>query len=647
MLRRVTLFESFRLRENCYAVLLQRLLIVMFLFSLCRIGFYAFNNDYFPLITFPAFIRMLIGGLEFDLVAVLYTNALVILMMILPLDIRFTSVYQKTVGGIFFLFNGVALAANTADFIYYRFTLRRTTADVFRQFEHEENLAALGFRFLFDYWYAVAFWMALVWIMVLLYRLTRVSGPMVKNRVAYYGLGIISIPIIIYLFIGGVRGGFRHSTRPITLSNAGEFVQQANEVSIVLNTPFAILRTLGKTKIQKVRYFDTDEETAAIYSPVHNPPDTLHMQPYNVVIIILESFSREFVGALNTEKPGYTGYTPFLDSLLQHSRTFAHSFANGRKSIDGLPSIVAGIPSVDIPYVLTPFSDNRIRGLGTLLKEKGYHTSFFHGAPNGSMGFNSFMNLAGFEHYYGMDEYGNEDDFDGMWGVWDDKFFSFYADQLGAFSQPFASVVFSVSSHHPFRVPEEYESIFKGGEQPILKCIQYTDFALRNFFKRVKNAPWYSNTLFVITADHCSSDIVFPESRTTWGLHSVPVIFFRPDHSLNGVANTLVQQTDIMPSVLGYLGYNRPFVAFGRDVFSDEQPFVFFYRDAYNLFNGNYLLRFNGDKTLGLFDFVSDKMLVTDLKEHEPEVVQRMEVQIKALIQQYKNRMVDNRLTVE
>ena len=643
----LNLFKGVSWRGNIYLALLQRLLIVMLLFSMCRIGFYLFNSAYFPDVTLGGFVKMLLGGMKFDLTAVLYVNILIIVLMIVPFDIRFKGWYQNMVKIVFMVFNGIALAANVADFIYYRFTLRRTTADVFRQFEHEENLLALGFQFLLDYWYAVLFWIALVWIMHRLYNFTHVSGPMIKNRLAYYGLGVLSLPLVIYLFIGGARGGFRHSTRPITLSNAGEFVKHANEVSIVLNTPFAILRTLGKTKIQKIRYFDSDEEAEAVYSPVHIPTDTARLHPYNVVIIILESFSKEFIGALNTDKPGYKGYTPFLDSLIRHSKTFTHSFANGRKSIDGLPSIIASIPSVDIPYVLTPFSNNRIGGLGTLLKEKGYHTSFFHGAPNGSMGFNSFMNLAGFDHYYGMSEYGNDADYDGMWGIWDDKFFSFYFNTLNTFPEPFVSTIFSVSSHHPFRVPSEFEGVFKGGAQPILKCIQYTDFALRNFFKKAQQSSWYSNTLFIITADHCSSDIVFPESRTTWGLHSVPVIFFRPDHSLQGVENELIQHIDIMPSVLGYLGYDKPFFAFGRDVFSDDEPFAFTYRDTYNLFYKNYMLRFDGDKTVALHDFVSDRMLSSNLKDQLPEIVVPMERKLKAFIQQYKNRMVDNRLTVE
>lgn len=632
-----------------YWALFLRLLLAMFLFMLCRIGFFVYNLSYFPEMTTWNFMRILWGGFWFDLTAVLYINLIILILSIIPVDLRFRAGYQTTIKVFYYLLNGVALAVNVMDFIYYKFTLRRTTADVFDQFENETNLFSLFFRFLIDYWYAVVFWLLLMWIMVKLYNRIKVQGPLMQHRIAYYVAGILAIPLIVGLFIGAVRGGFRHSTRPITLSNAGEYVEHPNEVSLVLNTPFAILRTMGKTKIQKIKYFDSEAELDKVYSPVHTPRDTAGFKADNVVVIILESFSKEFFGAFNQQKPGYKGHTPFLDSLIQHSQTFDYSFANGRKSIDGLPSVLASIPSLGVPYVLTPFANNRINSLGNLLRDKGYHTSFFHGAPNGSMGFSSFTNLAGIDHYYGKTEYGNDADFDGMWGIWDDKFFGFYADKLNEFPQPFMSSVFSVSSHHPFVVPEEFEGKFKGGEQPILKCIEYTDYALRKFFAKASTMPWYKNTLFVITADHVSSNIVFPESHTTWGLFSVPIIFFKPDNSLAARRHAIAQQIDIMPSVLGYLNYDKPYVGFGNNVFdSTSTSFAFNYRDdIYNLYEGEYLLLFDGKRTVSLYNFVNDTMLQQDIKKANRAVAENMERKIKAIIQQYNNRMVADKLTAQ
>ena len=644
------LLQGLRFDGNIYRALVLRLLLVMFLFTLCRIGFYIFNASYFPGMNAGNFFQLLWGGLKFDLAAVMYINMLYILLIILPFDFRFSYTYQEISKYIFFITNGFALLTNVADFIYYKFTLRRTTADVFTQFQNEQNISGLLGQFLLDYWYVVLVWVVLVIILVKGYNAVKVWGPQVKNRTLYYITGVVAIPLIAGLIIIAIRGGVRHSTRPITLSNAGEYVRDPKDISIVLNTPFAIIRTIGRTKVQRVNYF-SENEVATIFNPVHTPTDTAAFRNENVVVIILESFSKEFFGTFNHDKENgnYKGYTPFLDSLIQHSKTYEYSFANGRKSIDGLPSVVSSIPSLGVPYFLSPFSGNKINSLASLLRKKNYHTSFFHGAPNGSMGFQAFMNIAGVEKYYGMSEYGNDDDFDGLWGIWDDKFLSFYADSLNQFPRPFVSTFFSVSSHHPFRIPEEFENKFKGGPLPIHKCVQYTDYSLKKFFEKVSKMPWYTNTLFVITADHTSSNIEFPEYRTAWGFYSVPIIFFKADNSLAKREAEIFQQTDIMPTVLGYLNFDEPYVAFGRDDFKENQePFAFNFKDnVYQFFSGDFLLQHDGAKPVGLYNFKTDKLLEKNLVEENKEVVTLLEPKVKAMIQQYNNRMVEDRLTVK
>jgi phosphoglycerol transferase MdoB-like AlkP superfamily enzyme len=171
---------------------------------------------------------------------------------------------------------------------------------------------------------------------------------------------------------------------------------------------------------------------------------------------------------------------------------------------------------------------------------------------------------------------------------------------------------------------------------------------MEEVFNKASKMPWYRNTLFVITADHCSSNIVFPESRTTWGLWSIPIIFFKPDNSLAGLETEIVQQIDIMPSVLGYLHYDKPYVSFGRDVFREERDALAYnFREAYNLLEGEYLLTFDGQKPLRLYNYRSDKMLTRDLRSEFPLTVEQMEIKLKAIIQQYNNRMMEDRLVVE
>jgi phosphoglycerol transferase MdoB-like AlkP superfamily enzyme len=642
-------FQADRLRSNIYFALLQYLSLVMVLFTVCRLGFYFFNYSYFKELSAANFLYIFLGGIKFDLTAVLYVNSLFILLFILPFKFRFDRHYLATTNWIFLVTNAIALAANVCDFIYFKFTLRRTTAEVFQQFENETNMPGLVFRFLMDYWYALLFWIIIVIVMAVLYKKVKVSGPSFSNPWIFYVGSVLAMPLVVLLFVGGVRGGFRHSTRPITLNDANKYVKDPKDVSLVLNTPFSILRTWSKTKIQRINYF-ADDEVKKVFDPVHVPNDSISFQQKNVVVIILESFSKEFFGVFNKEKENgtYKGYTPFLDSLTLHSVTYKYSFANGRKSIDGLPSVIASIPSMGVPYVLSPYSGNRINSIASLLRSKGYHTSFFHGAPNGSMGFDAFTNIAGFDHYYGKTEYNNDNDFDGWWGIWDEKFFGFYADKLNEFQQPFMSSIFSVSSHHPFQVPVEYENKFRGGREPILKCIEYTDFALQKFFQKASHMPWFKNTLFVITADHTSSNILFDEGRTASGFFSIPIVFYDPSNDQPVIKSEIVQQIDIMPSVLGYLHYDGAYVAYGRNVFlAGEEPFAFNYKgNVYQLMQGDFLLEYDGMKSLGLYNFKTDMMSKTNLLEKMPEVVIKMETKVKAVIQQYNNRLIDNQMTV-
>jgi len=650
----LTKYLSGNWNRNIYWALVRSLVVVMVLYSVSRIGFYLFNTSFFPNLTFQRFVIIMGGGLRFDLSATLYSNSLFILLMILPFTFRFRNWYKSMVKWIFIITNSIAFAANTADFIYYRFTLRRTTLSFLNQFENETNLGKLLFQFVFDYWYATLFFVFLVTLLVIAFNRISYDGPQQPNKWKFYGYGIVAFALSIGLFIGGARGGFRESTRPITLSNAAAYVKEPREINLVLNTPFALMRTAKANVISKVNYFSSEEELNKVFNPVKIPRDTLPFQRKNVVVLILESFSKEFIGAYNKELEGgkYKGYAPFLDSLIGVSHAFQYSMANGRKSIDAMPSVVCSIPSIEVPYVLSHYSGNKINSLPSLLRNNGYYSAFFHGAPNGSMGFDAFANLSGFDGYFGKDEYEDTyratDDFDGIWGIWDEKFLQYFATKMNSFKQPFYTTVFTVSSHHPYNLPSEYENVFKGGPKPVHRTIQYTDMALRKFFAKASKMPWFNNTLFVLTADHASAEIQFQEYNSPSGYFAVPIIFYEPGSSPLPMKNEIVQQADILPTVLGNLHFDEPYVSFGRNVYGDEEPFVFNYlNNTYQAFMGDYFLQFDGTKSIGLYNFKTDKTISNNLLDSRPEVVSKMELRLKAFIQQYNNRMVDDKLTVE
>jgi arylsulfatase A-like enzyme len=635
--------------RNIFVVLIYRIFLIMILFSLFRIGFYLFNHKMFPDVSPGQFLTMMKGGLTFDISAVVYVNMLFILLSIIPLEVRYKDVYQEILKYIFYITNGIALAMNGMDFVYYRFVDKRATADVFKTFEHETNNTKLFFRFLWDYWPATLFTFLAWFLMVYFYKKVKVEKPSYVNKIGYYSINIFMIPLVIALVIGAARGGYKHSTRPITISNAARYVETPRDVAIVLNTPFSILRTIGKKALVRYKFYE-DKKLNELYNPLHVPIKTKPFTNENVVIIILESFAREYIGSLNPTLEGgtYTGYTPFIDSLVNVSMTFDVSIANGKKSIDAMPSVLASVPSLETPYTISHYANNQINGLAELLKKKGYYSAYFHGAPNGSMGFDSFTKMAGFDDYIGLNQYPNKADFDGIWGVWDEPFFKFFGEKLNTFKQPFLASIFSVSSHHPFKVPEKYAGKFKKGPAPILEVVGYSDYALREFFNHISKTTWFKNTLFVITADH-TNESVHKEFQNNFGAYCVPIIFYKPDSNLKGYKHRIAQQIDIMPTILSYLNYDEEFIAFGNNLLDDSyESFAFNTNgDTYNLYMKDHILEMIDNKSVGLYNYKEDLFLENSLIGKEPELEKQMEEKLKAIIQTYNSMLIDNNMVIK
>jgi len=623
-----------------------RFLYLVFIYALLRLGFYAFNRDLFPGISGFELAYMMWGGLKFDLVALLYLNILYIFLWSIPFPFKYVPGYQVFAKGLFIGTNSLGVLLNLVDYAYYPFTLKRTTGTVFSQFSQEENLGKLGIDFLFDYWYLGVLFCGFVYAFIRLYDCIQVRKPS-RIDFQFYVFQSVLFLVTIFLFIGGVRGGWAHSTRPITLSNAGDYVKKPEEISIVINTPFSILKTLNAVRYERLHFYKP-EELAQLYTPIHLPKETqAPFQKLNVVFLIMESFGKENIGALNRDIDGgkYAGYTPFLDSLIAESYTFSKSYANGRKSIDALPSVITGIPSVGEPFVLSIYSNNQTTSIAKLLGNEGYQTAFFHGAPNGSMGFSAYMNLAGVQHYYGKNEYNNDADYDGIWGIWDEPFMQYMAQTINTFKTPFFASFFSLSSHHPFKVPAKYAGLFPKGNLPVQEPIGYSDHALREFFATAAKMPWYKNTLFVICADHATTSYL-PEYTNLAGSFSIPILFYYPGGQLKGYADKLVQQIDIMPTVLNFLHYDKPYFSFGFDAFNNEvDNFVVNNNGGfYNLFYQDYMLTHDGQKPVSLYNIQKDRLMKEDLLHQDLAIMPVLISKLQAFMQQYNNRMIQNDL---
>lgn len=610
-------------------------LLALFVLADARVIFYIYHHNRFE----DGFWESLFYGLRFDIVAATALNGLFIFLVAFPFSLlhqRWFRIFLKT---IFILTNAVGLLGNFVDTAYFPYTLRRSTPDTVAFFIEKNDAGTLLPVFLADFWHLVLLFVLYIFLMSWLYNIIQRKFllPYTKesNTFRLLGVRLSGFILIAGLSVLGIRGGTQ--LIPLSIIDAGNYVN-TRYVPLVLNTPFCFIKSGVLYTLEEKNYMD-EAEANKIFDPIKkfSFADSSFIRK-NVVVIIVESLSKEYTGIGRR-----TSYTPFLDSLMENSLVYTNAFANGKRSIEGIPAVLASMPSFQYDYISTVYCNNNITSLATVLKQKGYYSSFFHGGTNGTMNFNGFCATAGFDKYFGRNEYGNDADHDGNWGIWDEPFLQRMASELGKQKQPFISAVFTLSSHHPYEIPGKYKDRFPEGHLPIHKCVRYVDYSLQQFFAAAKKQAWFNNTLFVITADHTgvSDDPLYANSC---GNYQVPIFFYEPDNSLKRKDPYVAQQTDILPTTLALLRYNKPFFAFGNNLLDSSQMAnrfaINYYNFSYQYFTNDFLEVFNGVKTVAFHNYKIDSLLViNDLGYDQVPVYEK---RCKAFVQQYNNRVIHN-----
>ena len=305
------------------------IVLVYIIYMVCRLMFLLTNWSMLcDALTWSGIVEILHGAWYFDTSAILYTNALYALLMLFPIHYKELPAWQDFAKGIFVLCNSVCIITNLADCVYFKYTMRRTTATVFSEFKNENNLGSVFGAEIINHWYLVAIGLLLIYALIRFYVQPSTKGAKrkdcdVKYYLKYYALHLVCLLVFIPLCVAGMRGGFTTAVRPITISNANQYVDRPTEAALVLNTPFSLIRTIDKPSFVVPDYY-TPKQLDAIYSPVHKPATATVKRKKNVVVIIIESFGREYIGGYNKwlEDGKYKGYTPFVDSLMRHSATY-------------------------------------------------------------------------------------------------------------------------------------------------------------------------------------------------------------------------------------------------------------------------------------------------------------------------------------
>ncbi|MEO6832722.1 MAG: LTA synthase family protein, partial [Chitinophagaceae bacterium] len=530
-----------------------------------------------------------------------------------------------------------------SDWAYFPYNFKRATSDVLKMVGSQGDFWSILPSYLIKYWFvplaAIGFVVVLVWGNKLIQKASPFTKP--KHPIPVWKRVSIQSFILIVaagVTLVGIRGGLQYI--PIGLRNAVQ-VTDSRFVPIVLNTPFSIITTLTTPSLEPLHFMsDSDAEKEM--------PFTHHyfgkqFSKKNVVVLIIESGSKEF-----TALGGRKSFTPFLDSLMGHSLVCTQAFANGQTSAEGIPAILASIPTLmDEAFTTSNYGTNQISAMPGLLRPLGYKSAFFHGGTNGTMSFDIFASAAEFNKYFGRKEYANEEDYDGAWGIWDEPFLQYSAKKISTLKPPFFASIFTLSSHPPYGLPDKYRHSLPSGPLEVQQCIAYTDLSIREFFQSAAKMPWYDSTLFVITADHCSPKTSGGFYAKGLGQFAIPIIFYAPgDTTLQGYYNEPTQQLDILPSVLQYLGYPYSFFAFGNSIFAKQEPrfVVTKSNGTYQWLEYGYLLRTKEQMSVALYSYPTDSLDQHNLLNFDRSRADSSSWRLKAFIQRYHQVLIQNKM---
>ncbi len=621
-----------RSKYNLYKALFAKVLLLLLIYSSLRLLF---------LLTYPQtagnsiFIDFFYG-LRFDISAVCILLAPLLILNSFPSFISKKKWFIVIADFYFILIVFISSLLNLIDTAWFEYTGKRTTSDFFSLISLGDDVSNNLGNYLINYWYLLFILITILFVTILINK--KIAANYLSN--ADFLLPNLVQRMAIFIFIVGVsfvgvRGGWQ--LRPISIQSSIYGVNP-NEVPLILNTPFTIIKSFRDEPIPSVKYL-SDKKAKDFFDYEKNYQDSLPFNKLNVVVLVMESFSKHLIGSFTND----VSYTPFLDSLSKESLICTNAFANGKRSIEGLPAIISSIPHLtNEPFITGAYNVNRINSFASILGKSGYETAFFHGGHNGTMGFDDFSKVAGYKKYYGKNEYkGKPEDDDGRWGIYDDSFLEFMNHKMDDLRAPFHVAFFSLSSHDPYVIPNKFKNKFQKCKEKYQESIRYADYSLSLFFKNASTKKWFSNTLFIIVADHTG-----PSSGDYYtnniGQLAIPIIYYCPSLKLKGQYNGVTQQTDILPTTLSLLNYSGQFSAFGNSIIDNNKSFNISYSNGiWQLINDKNLVQFDGEKITGIYNLSNDSLLKNNLVTTTSNNKNK-ELLLKAFLQEFRTAMLTN-----
>lgn len=298
----------------------------------------------------------------------------------------------------------------------------------------------------------------------------------------------------------------------------------------------------------------------------------------NVVLVTLESMSASFMERFGNPDR----LTPTLDSLYGQGIAFERLFATGNRTVRGLEAVTLCLPPCPGQSLVKRTDTVAMHSTGAIFREKGYDVIYFYGGNSYFDNMETFFTRNGYrvvdEKSYAPDQitYAN------IWGVCDEDAYNKVLatlDETHRAGKPFFAHVMSVSNHRPFtypagrvRIPHDAKSRAGG--------VLYSDYALGQFLEKARREPWFGNTVFVITADHCASSA----GRTEIPLekYHIPAVIYAPGLIAPKRVDRLASQIDLMPTLFSLLGMEYESHFYGVDALdpaTTPHAFIATYQD--------------------------------------------------------------------
>ena len=623
-----------RLRFSGYFTLLILLTIAL---GLLRVYFFFKYSDAYTGIEAASVLKAFVQGARFDLSTVSIMSAPFFLALFFP-GIALSRFLRRGILAALLAWYIVLLVYNFIDIQYYTYAQRHLTFELGNTWKDTDVIVKIGLsryvpEFIGLIVFLVAFSAAFVWSLK-----GRRRSPLTcrGSYIACVGIDAVVFILVVVLTVVFARGGVQ--MKPMSIKNA--FANDRIELgALALNGIYSTFNTLYNTNDDKnievlnaIKFenkadvagfiVDRTKETSRPEYPLfrkYNYPEN-GGRKLNVVIFLMESWSAKFMGSLG----GKVEAAPFFSSLSKEGMLLNNCFANAQRSYEGLTATLGSMPSwkgmsLDQGGLLY---QTRLEPAVSALKRNGYDTIFIHGARPGSLGFDSLAKRFGFQRHLSREDFGNLDGIDdGVWGIYDEYAFLRANEEFDKMEKPFFGVVYSLTSHTPYKVPsKEFEHFGPDVDhRDFLNSMRYSDYALGKFFEKARKSKYFKDTLFVIVADHTEG---VSTGDNIFNNYHIPCLFYGA-----GVAPSVYEgvasQLDILPTVLDILNVDAPFTSWGKSILSNGERRALLPRgDMFVWVNGKYMLLTDLQNPLGLYDYKSDpaqnKLKEVSEKEYKP-----------------------------